>query len=184
MQFFLKKTTSLQNQISKVFIVFTNYYTLAKIWDLEIYLERNDCLSNFVGNLHGNTFLFFTFIKLKDYWNFTYTDMYKMGFWNTVYRKLGLYKAAVFKFWAVKYSVQFWVLSVLSKSLWKNNHFLMHIFWNSIQDIVFCQVLKSPISFCFSMQHITRNATRFNNRNDLVRVSFTLIISKFSEVYT
>ena len=71
------------------------------------FLQRNDVPSNFVENLHGNTFLLFTFIKSKDYWNFTYTDMYKMGFWNSVYRKLGLYKMAVFKFWAVKYSVHF-----------------------------------------------------------------------------
>ena len=34
-----------------------------------------------------------------------------------------------------------------------------------------------------SMLTITRNATRFNNRDDLLHVSFTLKISIFSEAY-
>ena len=31
---------------------------------------------------------------------------------------------------------------------------------------------------------ITRNVTRFNNRDDLLHISFTFIISIFSEAYT
>ena len=126
-----EKTTRLHNQISKVFI---NYYSLAKIWDIN-FLQRNNVPSNFVENLHGNTFLLFTFIQLKDYWNFTYTDMYKMGFWNSVYWKWGLYKMIVFKFWAVKNSISFLSFLVLlefttvfSKSLFSktiSNHLLL-----------------------------------------------------------
>ena len=65
-------------------VYITKYYKLHKYHKLLLsckdmrsinFLQRNDVPSNFVENLHGNTFLLFTFIKSKDYWNFTYTDM-------------------------------------------------------------------------------------------------------------
>ena len=98
--------------------------------------QRKNGPLKFFENLRGDAFLLLIFIKWKNYCNVLFTDTYKLPYWHLLHWKANLCKTAVFKLRAVQSGVSFFLCfllllvlaALLSKTLWKNFHFLMQIF--------------------------------------------------------
>ena len=84
-------------------------------------------------NFHGNSFCLFIFSKWKKYYNLTFDDTFKMyccalssSSMNKLFLNYGplnmLFCCFFFNFWFM-----FILTRLLSKTLWKNYHFLMQI---------------------------------------------------------
>ena len=115
--------------------------------------QWNDGLLNIFKNLYGNTFSLFIFIKRKSRCNVPFNDTYKMCCYHLFYiMKIealwnGLFEITGHQTWCLIFLVFFFTFSCLyiifAENFMKKLSLFNINFWNSFQDLLFCQVLRS-----------------------------------------